>query len=157
MGPHTEHDHEQLKAETQAASERAMKSPASQAACEIACAAWNNDAFPLAGFLHKVFPTDKSNNDYADVEVAWKSDASKPEGEVYALSMSFHVIAGLGDLSLDVDGRTVMDLHVHVSPNQEKIEAKVTGGLEFECGPWEDHIVEVARQLRAAGPRRTRC
>lgn len=141
---YTEADHGRFKAEAEAVAERTVSRPPGQAACDIAAAAWNNETFPLTGFNHQVWPADESNDDFADAQVRWRA-----EGHDYELTLRYHVIHGLAQVALEVDGDDVADLRGQATVGDAPMKIAVTGGTEFEIGPWEDHVVAVAAQLRA--------
>ncbi|MFE0758758.1 hypothetical protein ACFW16_32675 [Inquilinus sp. NPDC058860] len=141
--------------------ELAIQSPAAAAACEIAAAACNYEEFPLLGFQHKFWPADENTDDYDNARIMWAH-----EGHVYRLDLGYNVITGEGDLGLEVDKIPVMDVRVEMSgwdkpPRIDgsrlpedlaspdgKIRGTVTGGHEYEPGPWEAVLIGVGDQLR---------
>jgi hypothetical protein len=141
---YTEADHERDKAAAEAAAKLALTRPVGQAVGCIAAAVWNNETFPLTGFNHRIWPGDESNDDFADGLVRWRA-----EGHEYKLTLRYHVIHAWGQISLEVDGEHVADLTGHATAGEMPLRIVVTGAMEYETGPWEDHMVAVAAQLRA--------
>jgi hypothetical protein len=144
LAAYTEADYEQDKAAAEAAAKLALTRPAGQAVGCIAAAAWNNETFPLTGFNHRIWPADESNDDFADARVRWRA-----EGHDYELTLRYHVIHGWGQIFLEVDGEDVADLRGHAAVGDEPMRMVVTGAMEYEIGPWEEHVIAVAGQLRA--------
>lgn len=141
--------------------ELVAQSPAAAAACAIGTTAYDQDTFPLVGFQHRTWPASLETDDYATVMVGWVS-----EGHVYQLSMSFNVITGAGQVDLEVDKEPVLNAQVMIcgwdkppridgtrpaedlaSPDG-KIYGQVTGGYEYEPGPWEAVLTAIGEQLR---------
>jgi hypothetical protein len=111
--------------------------------CDITAAAWT-ETFPLTGFNHEVSPANETTRDFADTVLRWRA-----EGHDYELTLHHHVIHGWAQIDLEVDGEDVADLRGQATIGEEPMKITITGGAEFEIGPWEDHVVAVAAQLRA--------
>lgn len=144
--------------------EVAIASPAAAAACEIAAAACNQEAFPLLGFSRRVWLAEESFDEFAHVRLTWTAD-----GRDYQLHVGYHVVTGEGTVGLVVDGDRVMDILVEMcgwekpprlyggplpedaaSPDG-KICGLVTGGHRYRPGPWEAELVRIAEQVRRPG------
>lgn len=142
---YTEEDHARFVAETEAADRRSLDRPAGQGLFDIATAAWNNPTFPLTGFRHQTWDAD--SDDFTDARVQWIAD-----GRNHEMTVRYHIIHGWTQLSLEVDGEEVADLRGHATIGEGSVRFEVTGASEFEVGPWEDHVIAVANQLRALTP-----
>jgi len=161
ISPEDQARYEEEIAKARELDELVIKSPWAAAACEIAAAACNHETFPLLGFQHRVWPVDEESDGCANARVMWGH-----EGRVYRLDLSYNVITGHGSIDVEVDKKPAMFIQVEMrgwdkpsridgshpvedqaSPDGN-IHGVVTGGEEYEPGPWEAVLVDVGEQLR---------